>query len=185
MERSASSSDDELMDGFIEQRARPLIFPQVTDYDPQSSSLAEQIKQLNALCSSMAQALLTMNKKLDSCDERLAQLSAATQRDLASEIVQELAKAQGDVPGVLDELRALAAAANSKAPDLAEMVAIVRKIKPLIKTMGKRLETIESRDLRMENLYLREKIPFHFQPHHSSGLGAAIGQPLRPPQGKK
>jgi hypothetical protein len=184
MESSASYSEDELAEGFIEGRRRALIFPQVTDYDPQSISLAEQIKQLNALCSSIAQALLTMNKKLDSCDERLTQLTAATQRDLAGEIVQELAKAQANVPAALAELLVLAEA-GSKPADLAEMVAIMRKIKPLIKTMGKRLETIESRDLRMENLYLREKIPFHFQPHHSSGLGAAIGQPLRPPQGKK
>lgn len=188
----SSSFDESMLKGFIEEEyPKKVIFPHVADYEPQSSSLADQLKQLNALCSAMAQSMLLMNERIVSCQEQIKELCCQTQRDTTAEVAdtivrvlrQELVREsseQSQLQGIKEALDAQ----MGKQQDVTQLLDIVRKIKPLIKTMGKRLEAIESRDLRMENYYLREKIPFHFQPHHSSGtasgLLAMLNQP-RPP----
>lgn len=153
--QSGTESDDDLAQAFIAEATdgKAKIFA------CDSTSLADQVKQLNSLCSAMAQSLIAVNKKLGNCERQLEHLTNVTQRDVAREVVQALADAH---------------LSPTDTAQMEEVSTTMRKIKPLIKTMGKRLETIESRDIRMENLYLREKIPFHFQPHHSSGASAGF-----------
>ena len=161
--QSATDSEEDLTRAFIHEATEG----KVTIFPCDTTSLADQVKQLSSLCSAMAQTLIVVNKKLDSCEQQLQHLTNATQRDVAGEVVQAL------TASFLPEMRQLIETQNN-AVQMEEASATMRKIKPLIKTMGKRLETIESRDIRMENLYLREKIPFHFQPHHSSGSSAGF-----------
>lgn len=186
----SSSFDESLLKGFIEEEyPKKVIFPHVADYEPQS--LADQLKQLNVLCSTMAQSMLMMNERIISCQEQIKELCCQTQRDTTAEVTDAIVRAlrqeligDGSEQSQLQGIKEALDAQMGKQQDVTQLLDIVRKIKPLIKTMGKRLEAIESRDIRMENYYLREKIPFHFQPHHSSGtasgLLAMLNQP-RPP----
>ncbi len=175
----ADSSSDDLVSGFIADTPKsnkPLIFQQVSDYDPNCTSLAEQIKQLNGLCSQMASSLVMMNSRLYQIETRVEDLCNTTQRDstveITTELVKELKKHFPNETWI--EIKQSLEEQMKKQEDVAQLLDIVRKTKPLIKGMSKRLETIESRDIRMENLYLREKIPFHFQPHHSSGTASGL-----------
>lgn len=172
-----SNSDDELLRGFIDESPKTVFhFPEVKDYDPKSDSLADQLKQLNVLCCAMSTSLVRLNERVDDCQKQIKEMYNATQRDTTFEIVDSVLKALGKHLPVdtLHEIKQALDIQTEKQKDLTELLDIVRKTKPLIKTMGKRLETIESRDLRMENYYLREKIPFHFQPHHSSGTASGL-----------
>lgn len=154
-------------------------FTNVGDYDPKSDSLAEQINRLNNLCSAMANTMLTMNQQLAHCQEQIAHLSQATQRDPSQDLARVLKEhdnSDGFRNRVLQLLENLELQKESDSEDLKfkEMVEVISKVKPTLKIVQTQLKNADLRDARIENLYLRSKIPFPFQPFHS----------LHPPEGE-
>lgn len=144
-----------------------LNFPRVDDYNPNSDSLAEQLTKLNSLCSAMANAMLTMNQQLAECRQQIHFLSQATIRDPSQDLARIFAErdARDQSQAQFEKLIQICQNAASSESNK-EIIELVRKIKPTLKIVQTQLKNSELRDARIENLYLRAKIPFNFQPVH-------------------
>lgn len=153
-----------------------LNFQNVGDYDPKSDSLADQFNRLNKLCSAMANTMLTMNEQLVYCKEQIAHLTQATQRDPSQDLARVLLEHDSSSDGTRQRVLQLLEQKSLENADFKqefkEMRELISKVKPTLKAVQTQLKNAELRDVRMENLYLRSKIPFNFQPFH----------PLHPPE---